>query len=250
MSTELVMLSNYVILCGPLLLLSSVFPSIRIFSNESALLLRWPNYWSFSFSISPSSEYSGLISFRIDLFDLLAAQMTLNSIVASKPHNSKESTLWHLASSITQLSWPEMTTGKNITLTIWTFVSKVMSLLFNTLSRFVTEEQASFNLMTAITIGSDLGVQEKKICHCFHFLPFYLPWRVDDLSFRNVECWAISQLFHSPFSPSTRGSLVPLHFLPLEWYHLQIWSCWYFSQQAWFQLVILPARHFLWCLCI
>ena len=94
MSTELVMLSNYLILCGPLLLLPSIFPTIRVFSNESALLIRWPKYWSFSFSISPRNEYSGLISFRIDWFDLLAAQRTLNSIVASKHHNSKESTLF------------------------------------------------------------------------------------------------------------------------------------------------------------
>ena len=94
MSTELVMLSNYLILCGPLLLLPSVFPSIRVFSNESALLITWPKYWSFSFSISPSNDYSGLISFRIDWFYLLAAQRTLNSIAASKHHNSKESTLF------------------------------------------------------------------------------------------------------------------------------------------------------------
>ena len=94
MSTELVMLSNYLILCGPLLLLPSIFPTIRVFSNESALLITWPKYWSFSFSISPSNEYSGLISFRIDWFDLLAAQRTLNSIVASNHHNSKESTLF------------------------------------------------------------------------------------------------------------------------------------------------------------
>ena len=94
MSTELVMLSNYLILCGPLLLLPSVFPSIRVFSNESALLITWPKYWSFSFSISPSNDYSGLISCRIDWFYLLAAQRTLNSIAASKYHNSKESTLF------------------------------------------------------------------------------------------------------------------------------------------------------------
>ena len=94
MSTELVMLSNYLILCGPLLLLPSVFPSIRVFSNESAFLIKWQKYWSFSFSISPSNDYSGLISFRIDWFYLLAAQRTLNSIAASNHHNSKESTLF------------------------------------------------------------------------------------------------------------------------------------------------------------
>ena len=171
MSTELVMLSYYLILRGPLLL-PSVFPSIRVYTSESALLIRWPNCWSFSFSISPSNEYSGLISFRIDWFDLLAAQMTLTSREASKHHNLKESTLWHLASSMTQISRPDTTTGKNIALTIWTFVSKVMSLLFNTLSSFVTEEQVCFNLMTAITISSDLGVQKRKSVTVSTFSPF------------------------------------------------------------------------------
>ena len=170
MSTELVML----LLSHPPWPPSFAFSisSIRVYTSESALLIRWPNYWSFSFSISPSSEYSGLISFRIDWFDLLAAQMTLTSSEASKYHNSKESTLWHLVSSMTQLSRPDMTTGKNIALTIWTFVSKVMSLLFNTLSSFVTEEQVSFNLMTAITISSDLGVQTRKSVTVSTFSPF------------------------------------------------------------------------------
>ena len=104
MSTELVMLSNYLILCGPLLLLPSVFPSIRVFSNESALLIMWPKYWSFSFSISPSNDYSGLISFRMDWFYLLAAQRTLNSIAALKHHNSKASTLFSFFYSPTLMS--------------------------------------------------------------------------------------------------------------------------------------------------
>ena len=134
MSIELVMPSNHLILCRPLLLLPSNFPSIRIFSSESALCIRWPEYWSFSFSISPCSEYSKLISFRIDWFDLLAVQGTLNSLL--QHHNLKASVLQHSSFFLVQLSHPYITTGKTIDLTIWTFVSKVMSLLFNTLSTF------------------------------------------------------------------------------------------------------------------
>ena len=130
-STEVVMLSNRLILCRPLLLLSSILPSIRVSSNESVLCIRWPKYWSFS--ISPSNEYSGLISFKMDLLDLLVVQGTLKSLL--QHHSSKASILWYLAFSIVQLSHPYMTTGKTIALTRWTFVSKVMSLLFNTLSR-------------------------------------------------------------------------------------------------------------------
>ena len=135
MSVELLMPSNQLILYCPLLLLPSVFPSIRVFSNESALHLRWPKYWSFSFSVSPSSEYSGLISFRIYWLDLLAAQDTLKSLL--QHHSSKASILWHSAFFIVQLSHLYMTTGKTTALTRWTFVGKVMSLLFNMLSRFV-----------------------------------------------------------------------------------------------------------------
>ena len=120
---------------SPLLLLPSVFPSIRIFSNESALWIRWPKYWSFSFSISPSNEYSELISFRIDWFDLLAVYGTLKSLL--QHHTLKASVLWCSAFFMVQLSHPYVTSGKTKALTIWTFVSKVMSLLFNILSRFV-----------------------------------------------------------------------------------------------------------------
>ena len=128
MSTESVMPSNHLILCRPLLLLPSVFPSIRVFSNESVLPIWWPKYWSFSFSISPSNEYSGLISFRIDCFDLLAMQGTLKSLL--QHHSSKASILRHSAFFTVQLSHPYMTTGKTIALTRWTFVGKVMSLLW------------------------------------------------------------------------------------------------------------------------
>ena len=127
--------SSHLILCCPLLLLHPIPPSIRGFSNESALLMRWPKYWSFSFTISPSKEHPGLISFRMDWLDLLAIQGTLKSLL--QHHSSKASILWCLAFFIVQLSHPYMTTGKTIALTRWTFVGKVMSLLFNMLSRFV-----------------------------------------------------------------------------------------------------------------
>ena len=127
--------SNHLILCHPLLLLPSVFPSIKIFSNESALRIRWPKYWSFSFNVSPSKEHSGLISFRMDWLDLLAVQGTLKSLL--QHHSSKASILRHSAFFTVQLSHPYVTTGKTIALTRWTFVDKVMSLLFNMLSRLV-----------------------------------------------------------------------------------------------------------------
>ena len=135
MSIELVMSSNHLILCHPLHLLPSIFPSIRVFSNESVLHIRWPRYWSFRFNINPSNEYSGLISFRMDWLDLLAVQGTLKS---HRQHlSSKATVLHHSAFFIVWFSHPHMTTGKTITLTRWTFVDKVMSLLFNMLSRLV-----------------------------------------------------------------------------------------------------------------
>ena len=127
--------SNHLILCRPLLLLPSIFSSIRVFSSESALHIRRPKYWSFSFNISPSNEHSGLISFRMDWLDLLAVQGTLKSLL--QHHNSKASVLWCSAFFMVQLSHPYVTTGKTIALTRWTFVDKVMSLLFNMLSRLV-----------------------------------------------------------------------------------------------------------------
>jgi len=135
MSTESVMPSNNLILCHPILFLPSIFPSIRVHSHESILHIRWPKYWSFSFSISLSNEYSGLISFRIDWLDLLAVQGTLKSLI--QHHSSKASVLWCLAFFIVQLSHPYMTPGKTIALTRQTFAGKVMSLLFNKLSRLV-----------------------------------------------------------------------------------------------------------------
>ena len=135
MSIKSVMPLNHLILCHPLLLSPSIFPSIRVFSNESLLQIRWPKYWSFSFSISPSNEYSGLISCRMDWLNLLAVQGTLKSLL--QHHRSKASDLWHSAFFIVQLSHPYMTTGKTIALTRQTFVGKVMPLLFNMLSRLV-----------------------------------------------------------------------------------------------------------------
>ena len=188
MSSESVMPSNHLILCHPILLLPSIFPSIRVFSNESALLIRWPKYWSFDFSISPSNEYSGLISSRMDWFDLLAVHKNL-----LQHHSSEASILWCSAFFIVQLSHPYMTTGKTIALTRWTFAGKVMPLLFNMLSRLVItflprSKQTSFNFMAAVTIYSDLGTPKNKVCHCF---PIYLPWsdgiRCHDFSFLNVE---------------------------------------------------------------
>ena len=135
MSIKFVMPSNHLILCHLLLFLPSVFPSIRVFSNQSALCIRWPKYWSFSLNISPSNEHPGLISIRMDWLGLLAVQGTLKNLL--QHHSSKALILWHSAFFIVQMSHPYMTTGKTIALTRQTFVGKVMSLLFNTLSRLI-----------------------------------------------------------------------------------------------------------------
>ena len=152
MSIESVMSSNHLILCCPLLLLPSIFPSIRVFSSESVLCIRWPKYWSLSFNISPSNEHPGLISFRMDWLDLLAVQGTLKSLL--QYHSSKASILQHSAFFIVQLSHPYMTTGETIALTRQIFVDKVMTLLFNMLSR----------LFIAFT---------KSKCHCSHHLQWF-----------------------------------------------------------------------------
>ena len=167
-----VMPSNHLILCCPTLLLPSIFPSIRVFSNESVLRIRWPKYWSCSFSISPSNEYSRLISFRMDWLDLLAVQGTLKSLL--QHHSSKASILQCSVVFRVQLSHPYMTTGKTIALTRWTFVGKVMSLVFNMLSGFVIAfppRSKCLNFMAAVTICSDFAAQENKVSHCFHCLP-------------------------------------------------------------------------------
>ena len=180
--------SNHLILCCPLLLLPSIIPSIRVFYNESILHIKWPKYWSFSFSISLFNEYSGLISFRNDRFDLLALQGTLKSILQHR--NSKVSILQPSIFFIVQLSHPYMTTGKTIALTTWTFVLKVMSLLLKTLSRFVIAFLPRIKCLLISWLKSPSAVifEPKKICHCF---PIYLPWSdrtgCHDLSFLNVE---------------------------------------------------------------
>ena len=166
MSIESVMPSNLLILCRSLLLLS-IFPSIRVFSNESVHYIRWPKYWSFSFNISPSNEHSGLISFRMDWSNL---QETLKSLL--QHHSSKPSILLCSALFIVQLSHPNMATGKTIALTRWTFVGQVMSLLFNMLSSFSSKEQVSFDFMAAVTICSDLEAPpQKKSVSLFPLFP-------------------------------------------------------------------------------
>ena len=154
--------SSHLILYHPLLLLPPIPPSIRVFSNESALCIRWPKYWSFSFSISPSNEHPGLIFFRMDSLDLLAVQGTLKSLL--QHHSSKASIFQCSAFFIVQLSHPYMTTGKTIALTRRTFVGKVMSLLFNMVGHsFSCKEQASFNFMAVVTICCDFGAPQNKV---------------------------------------------------------------------------------------
>ena len=224
MSIKSVMPSNHLILCCPLLLLPSIFPNIRVFSNESALHIRSPKYWSFSLSISPFNEYLGLISFRMDWLNLLAVQGTLKSLL--QHHSWKASILLCSAFFIVQLSHPYMTIGKTIPLTRQSFVGKVMSLLFNMLSRLVITffprskflegnllmdfnfmaalticsdfgimaaitNCSDFGVMAAITICSDFGVKKNKVSQCFHCFPIYLPWtdgtRCRDVTFLSVE---------------------------------------------------------------
>ena len=195
MSIELVMPSNHVILCRPLLLLPSTFPSIRVFSNESALPIRWPEYWSFSFNIGPSNEHPGLISFRMDWVDLPAVQETLKSLL--QHHSSKASIFQCSAFFIVQLSHPYMTTGKTIDLTRQTFADKVMSLLFNMLSRLVITflPRSKRFLISWLQSPSAVILEPRKIkSDTFHCFPIYFPWsdgtRCHDLSSLNVELYA------------------------------------------------------------
>ena len=177
MSIKLVMPSNHLILCHPLLLQPSIFPSIRVSSNESVLCIRWPKYRSFSFSISPSNEYSGLISFRIDWFHLLAVQGTHTSLL--QYHSSKASILWCSAFFMwtVQLSHPYMTIGKTIALSKRTFVVKVMCLVFNVMSRLVITflPRSKRLLISWLQSPSAVILEPKKVCHCFHCFLIYLP---------------------------------------------------------------------------
>ena len=183
---------NHLILCCRLLLLPSIFPSIKVFSNESVLCSRWPKYWSFNFNISPSSEFSGLNSFWIDWLDLLAVQGSLKSLL--QHHSSKASILRLSAFFIVQLSHPYMTTGKTIALTRQTFVGKVMSLLLNMLSRLVVTFLPRRKCLLISWLQSPSAVilePQNKVSHCLHCFPIYLPWsdgtRCHDLSFLNVQ---------------------------------------------------------------
>ena len=192
-ATELVMPFNHLILCHPLLLLPSIFPSIRVFLNESALHIRGPKYWSFSFNISPSNEQPGLISFRMDWLDLLAGQGTLKNLL--QHHSSKASILQRSAFFIVQLSRPYVTTGKTIALTRRTFVDKVMSLLFNILSTLVITFLPRSECLLISWLQSPSAVilepPKNKVSHCFHCFPIYLPssdgTRCHDLHFLNVK---------------------------------------------------------------
>ena len=220
--------SSHLILCRPLLLLPPIPP--RVFYNESTLRMRWPKYWSFSFSIIPSKEHPGLISFRMHWLDLLAVQGTLKSLL--QHHSSKASILRCSAFFTVQLSHPYIITGKTTALTRWTFVGKVISLLFNMLSMLVitflprskhlliswlqspSKEQESFYFMAAVTICSDFGAQENSLSQ-FPLFPHlftmkwwdWVPWSLV------FECWVLSQFFHSPLLLLSRGSLVTLHVL-------------------------------------
>ena len=231
MSIESVMPSNHLILCHPLLLLPSILPSMRVFSSESFLRIRWPKCCSFSFSISPPNECAGLISFRIDWIDLLAIQGTCKSLLQ---HRSSKASIRHTAFFIVQLSHPYTTTGKTIALTRQTFVGKVMSLLFNMLSRLVIAllPRSKCLLISWLQSPSAMILEPKKIVsHCFHCFPIYLPWgdgtRWHDLSFLNVESRQINKYF---FKKVSAGATVIYRFdwdwrICFQLRRLAIWCC-------------------------
>ena len=235
MSIESVMPSSHLILCCPLLLLPSTFPSIRVFSNASALLIRWPKCWSFSFNISPSNEHPGLISFRMDWLDLLAVQGTLKSLL--QHHSSKESILWRSAFFIGQLSHPYMTTGKTIALTRQTFVDKVTSLLLNMLSRLVitflprsssvqslshvqlfatpsiTARQASLSITNSRSPPKPMAIVSVMLCHPT-ISSSVVPFSSCPQSFPASGPFQMSQLCKSggqSIEVSTSASVLPMH---------------------------------------
>ena len=217
MSTKSLVLSNHLILCHPLLLLPSIFPSIRVFSHKLTLCIRWLKFWCFSFSLSPSDERSGLISFRIDWFDLLTVQGTLKSLL--QHHSSKASILWPLAFFMVQLLYPYMPSGKTIAFTIQTTVGQVMSWLSNMLFRLVIAflPRSKCLLLSWWQLPSAVIMEPPKIKSAT--VPIVSPsicmkwWDWMSLS-SFFECWVLSQLFQSPPSPLFRGSSVPLCFLP------------------------------------
>ena len=238
--------SSPLILCHPLLLPPSIFPSIKVSSNELVLHIRWPKYWNVSFNIRPSNEYSGLISFGLDWLDLLAVQGTLKSLL--QHHSSKASILPWSTFFIVQLSHPYMTTGKTIALTRWTFVGKCMSLLFNMMSKLVITFLPRSKHLLISWLQSPSAViwsPQNKVYCCFHYFPIYLP--LSDRTGCHDPCFRMLS-FESTFSLSSftfiKSSLVLLHFLPKGWCHLHIWGYWYFSRQSRFQLVLHPAQRF------
>ena len=213
---ESVMPSSHLILCRPLLLLPPVPPSIRVFSNESILRMRWPKYWSFSFSISPSNEHPGLISFRMDWLDLLAVQEALKSLL--QDHSSKASIFQCSAFFIVQLSHPYMTTGKTIALTRWNFVGKVMSLLFNMLSRLIITflPRSKRLLISWLQSPSTVILEPPKMkSDTVSTVSASISHEMMGPDAMILVFWMLTliQLFHSPLSLSSRGFLVPLHSL-------------------------------------
>ena len=250
MPIESVMQSSHLILCRPLLLLPPIPPSIRIFSNEPALHMRWPIYWNFSFSISSSNEHPGLISFRMDWLDLLAVQGTPKSLL--QHHSSKASIFRHSDFFTVQLSHPYMTTGKTIALTRRTFVGKVMSLLFNMLSSLVIIflprskhliiwwlQSPSAVILEPQKIKSDTvstvfsSISHEVMGPDAMILVFWM------LSFRPTVSLSSFTLIKRLFSSSSLSAIGLCH--------LHIWGYWYFFQQSWFQLVLLPAQGFSGC---
>ena len=250
MSIELVTPSNHLILCHPLCILPSVFLNIRVFSKESVLRIRWPKYWSFSFSISPCNEYLRLISFRIDLFEILAVQGTLQNLL--QHYSSKALILWCSAFFMVQLSHPYMTTGKSTALTRRTFVGKIMSLLFNMLLRLVIAflPRSKRLLISCLQSPSTVILEPKKIksvtvsivspsiCHQVVGLNamIFVFWM---LSFKPTFSLSSFTFIKSLFSSSSLSAIRVVSSVYLRF--------WYFSQKSWFQLVLLPAQHFTWC---
>ena len=239
--------SNHLILCHCLLLLPPIFPSTRVCSCESVVHIRWLKYYSFSFSIVSSNEYSGLNSFRIDWFDLLVVQETLTSLL--QHHNLKASVLWHSAFFMVQLSHPYLTTGKTIALTRWTFLGKVMSLLFNMLPWYVIASKEQVSLVSRLQSWSVVILELKKMKSVTVLIvPPSICHEVMGPDAMILVFWILNfkPLFHCPLLPSSRASLVSLCFLLLGCCHLHIWGYWYLSQESWFQLVVHPAGHFTW----
>ena len=249
MSIKSVMQHNHLNLCRPLLL-PSIFPNIRVFSNKSTLCIRWPNYWSFSFSVSPSNDYLGLISFRIDWFDLLAVQRTLQESSPAPQFEGINSLVLSLLCGPTLTSINDYWKNHSCDL-YWSLSAKwYLCFLIFCIDLLQLSCQGATVLISWLQSPSAVIVESKKVksVTVFTFSPSICYEAMGlDAMILVFECWVLRQLFHSPLWPSSRGSLVPLCFLPLEWYHLYIWGCWYFSWQSWFQPVIHPAWHCAWC---